>query len=264
MGEKKGQHTLVVEKDQAFLDELSEYLDILGNPTRLRILTAIETVPKDIRTISREIETSYENTKKHLDKLLMVGVIRKEAGMGAPTSKGIHLVWKYSVMPGGIEAIIQNLGLFSNLQVRFDDETISERIEGVLEQVSGKIGADTPVVVLLGGPEDGRAIPLKGDVVAVGRADPAAAGQYDPERDIVLPEEYGAVTRISRPHCRLVSSGDRWQVEDCGSTGGTYLNTMRLDLRVRADLHDGSVIELGKGAKGARLVFRIPKEGTSA
>lgn len=259
MGQEKGKHTIVMEKDQAFLDELSEYLDILGNQTRLRILTSIEVVPKDIRTISREIETSYENTKKHLDKLLMAGVIKKEAGMSAPTSKGVHLVWKYSVMPGGIEAIIQNLGLFSNLQVRFDDQTLSDKIEAVLEQVSGKIGPDIPVLVLLSGPEDGRAFPLVADTVSVGRVDPAAAGRYDPDRDIVLPEEYGAVTRISRPHCRLISSGDTWQIEDCGSTGGTHLNTMLLDARVRANLYDGSIIELGKGPKGAKFVFRIPK-----
>ena len=44
--------------------------------------------------------TSYENTKKHLDKLMSIGVIKKEAGLGAPTSKGIHPVWQYSLVPG--------------------------------------------------------------------------------------------------------------------------------------------------------------------
>ena len=62
--------------------------------------------------------TSYENTKKHLDKLMSIGVIKKEAGLGAPTSKGIHPVWQYSLVPGGLESIIRNLGLFSNTRVQ--------------------------------------------------------------------------------------------------------------------------------------------------
>ena len=54
----------------------------------LRILKFLEKKPRDARGISKEIETSYENTKKHLDKLLSIGVIKKEAGLGAPTQRG--------------------------------------------------------------------------------------------------------------------------------------------------------------------------------
>jgi DNA-binding transcriptional ArsR family regulator len=263
MEQEEGQHTLVMEKDQDFLDELSDYLDVLGNATRLRILKSIERTPKDMRTISREIETSYENTKKHIDKLLLAGVIRKEAGMSAPTSKGIHPVWKYSVIPGGLEAIIQNLGLFSNLQVSFGDLGLSRRIEDVLGQVSEKLGMAAPVVVLLGGPDDGKIFALGAEIISIGRED-AAAVPSDPEREIVLSEEYAAVTRVSRPHCRLIHSSGLWQIEDCGSTGGTFVNNTRLAVHTRTAIRDGDIIDLGKGVRGARLVFRVPKEEEKA
>ncbi|TAJ44706.1 FHA domain-containing protein [Methanofollis fontis] len=260
MRQDDGRHTLVVEKDQDFLDELSEYLDILGNPTRLRILKSIERTPKDIRTISREIETSYENTKKHVDKLLTVGVIRKEAGMSAPTAKGVHPVWKYSVIPGGLEAIIQNLGLFGNLQVTFGDSDLGPRIEEVLGRVAGEFGPKGAVAVVVGGPQDGQVFPILGESVAVGRADPAAEGTIDPERDIVLSDDYAAVTRISRPHCRIFRAGGGWQVEDRGSTGGTAVNSTRIGTGIRTGLRDGDIIDLGKGVKGARLVFKVMRE----
>ena len=82
--------TIVVEDTAESLDELSEYLDVLSSSARLRIVKFLEKKPRDARAISHEIETSYENTKKHLDKLMSIGVIKKEAGLGAPTSKGIH------------------------------------------------------------------------------------------------------------------------------------------------------------------------------
>ena len=110
--------TIVVEDTAESLDELSEYLDVLSSSARLRIVKFLEKKPRDARAISHEIETSYENTKKHLDKLMSIGVIKKEAGLGAPTSKGIHPVWQYSVVPGGLESIIRNLGLFSNTRVQ--------------------------------------------------------------------------------------------------------------------------------------------------
>ena len=62
--------TIVVEDTADSLDELSEYLDVLSSSARLKIVKFLEKKPRDARAISHEIETSYENTKKHLDKLM--------------------------------------------------------------------------------------------------------------------------------------------------------------------------------------------------
>jgi hypothetical protein len=124
---KPPSETLMGAGDIDFLQELSEYLDVLSNSVRLRILKLIEKKPKDARTISHEIETSYENTKKHLDKLLSIGLIRKEAGIGKPTSKGVHPVWEYSLVPGALEAVTRNLALFSNTPITSDNRVLSDK-----------------------------------------------------------------------------------------------------------------------------------------
>lgn len=252
--------TLIVHEESDSLEELSEYLDVLSSSARLRILKFLEKKPRDARSISREIETSYENTKKHLDKLLSIGVIKKEAGLGAPTSKGIHPVWEYSLVPGGLEAIIRNLGLFSNTKVHVMGSEISRRLDQVKSTLNHEVLGDVPAIIVLGGSDDARVFLLKNETVSIGRIDPSKRAAYRPGEDIVLSESYSAVTRVSRPHGRIVRDKDVWYIEDCGSTGGTQLNTKRLEKNVRTILHDGDLIELAKGVSGVRLLTILPKE----
>jgi pSer/pThr/pTyr-binding forkhead associated (FHA) protein len=223
-------------------------------------LKFLEKKPRDARAISKEIETSYENTKKHLDKLLSVGVIKKEAGLGAPTSKGIHPVWEYSLVPGGLEAIIRNLGLFSNTRVQITGSEISRRLDEVKSTLNREVLGDVPAVIVLGGSDDAKAFLLRNDAVSIGRIDPASLAAYRPGEDIVLSESYTAVTRVSRPHGRIVRDGESWYLEDCGSTGGTQLNNKRLEKNVRNLLHDGDLIELSKGVSGVRFLVILPKD----
>jgi hypothetical protein len=251
--------TLILDADTDDLQELSEYLDVLSSSTRLRILKLIERTPKDIRQISHEIQTSYENTKKHIDRLLIIGVVRKEAGLSRPTAKGVHPVWKYSLVPGGLEAIIRNLGIFSNLKLTLTDAMLAKRLDAVRGQVSEEFFGERPVLILLGGGEDGRVFPLKYDSVAIGRIDRDAPDLYDPERDIVVGEGYGAVTRISKPHARITCRDGAWRIEDSGSTGGTFVNGSPLERKREQELNDGDLIEIAKGALGATFVFVVPR-----
>ena len=252
--------TIIVHEESDSLEELSEYLDVLSSSARLRILKFLEKKPRDARSISREIETSYENTKKHLDKLLSIGVVKKEAGLGAPTSKGIHPVWEYSLVPGGLEAIIRNLGLFSNTRVQITGSEISRRLEEVKSTLNREVLGDVPAVIVLGGSDDAKAFLLRNDAVSIGRIDPASRAAYRPGEDIVLSESYTAVTRVSRPHGRIVRDGESWYLEDCGSTGGTQLNNKRLEKNVRNLLHDGDLIELSKGVYGVRFLVILPRD----
>ena len=270
--------TLILDTDTDDLQELSEYLDVLSSGTRLKILRVIARRPKDVRQIASEIETSYENTKKHLDRLMSIGVVRKEAGLSRPTARGIHPVWKYSLVPGGLEAITRSLGLFANLKLTLTDAVLAQKLAGVREAFSGEFAGQPPVVILLGGAEDGTVFPLRHDTIAVGRSDPGAREGSDPSgasssagrprsdpgaregsgQEIVLGEDYAAVTRVSRPHARIVRRDDAWLIEDRGSTGGTFVNGAPLDRGTQRELHDGDLVELGKGAQGATLVFVLP------
>lgn len=252
--------TIIVHEESDSLEELSEYLDVLSSSARLRIVKFLEKKPRDARAISNEIETSYENTKKHLDKLLGIGVIKKEAGFGAPTSKGIHPVWEYSVVPGGLEAIIRNLGLFSNTRVQIVGGEISRRLEEVKGTLSKEVLGNCPAAIVLGGPDDGKLFILKSDTVAIGRTDPDEPGSYNPGTDIVLADGYTAVTRVSKPHGRLLHQKGFWYIEDCESTGGTQLNNKKLESHARIPVRDGDLVELAKGISGVKLVLIIPPQ----
>jgi len=250
--------TIVARSTSDSLDELSEYLDVLSSSARLRILKFLEKRPGDVRAISQEIDTSYENTKKHLDKLLGIGVIKKEAGLGSPTSKGIHPVWQYSLVPGGLEAIIRNLGLFSNKKVQILETGINSRLASVKGTLSKEFMGNMPAAIVLGGAMDGRAFILKKTETNIGRADTEKPVQDIPSDDIVLSGEYTAVTRVSHPHGRLILDKGAWFVEDCGSTGGTLLNNKQIGKNIRVQVHDGDLLELSRGINGVKLLMIIP------
>jgi len=253
--------TLIVPAESDSLEELSDYLDVLSSSARLRILKFLEKKPRDARSISKEIETSYENTKKHLDKLLSIGVIKKEAGLGAPTSKGIHPVWQYSLVPGGLEAIIRNLSLFSNTRVSVVGSEISQRLDAVKGTISREVLGNVPAVIVLGGPDDTKVFLIREDTVNIGRCDPENINAYHPGSDVVFSEGYTAVTRVSKPHGRFLHKNDGWFIEDCGSTGGTQVNNKRLEKAVPVALRDGDLIELAKGVSGIKLLMVLPAKG---
>ena len=75
------------------------------------------------------------------------------------------------------------------------------------------------------------------------------------ERAIVLPDEYQAVTRVAKPHAYLVRTIASWMIEDNMSTGGTYVNSQRLEPLKGTTLSNGDVIDLSAGANSARFLF---------
>ncbi len=149
-------HTIVLDQVPDYYNELSEYLEVLSNSQRLKILKILEKKPKDVRMIASDINTSYENTKKHLDKLIAMGLIRKEVGLGQQTSKGVHPVWKYSLVPGAMEAVVRNLGIFSNMRININDAELKKKLEEVREAVDSEIAGNNPMVIILGGSDDGK------------------------------------------------------------------------------------------------------------
>ncbi|HTY51643.1 MAG TPA: FHA domain-containing protein [Methanomicrobiales archaeon] len=257
MGRDGASDTIAGLPDRDLIDELSGYLDVLSSNARLRILRLLATKPMDATAISREIGTSYENTKKHLDRLLSIGLIRKEAGIGRETSKGVHPVWEYSVVPGSLEAIIRTLGVFSNLRITALDRDLDRQLSSVKGGVSGVLLGERPMVILMGGPEDGKGFTLGDGETRIGRRDPGLPGAGDPARDIILGDAYQAVTRVSRPHAKIRVGGGVF-FEDCGSTGGSSLNGTKLAEGEGARLRNGDVLELGKGNSAARLILAIP------
>lgn len=248
--------TIVREDIPDYFQELSEYLEVLSNSQRLKILKMLEKKPRDVRSIASEIETSYENTKKHLDRLMSMGLIRKEVGLGSQTSKGVHPVWKYSLVPGAMEAIIRNLGFFSNMRIQLADVDLKRRLEDVRSAIEGEITKNQPVLIVLGGPEDGKLFFIGEKGARIGRIDKNI--KEDLAGDVVLGGDYSSVSRVSRPHALIRREGKKWLLEDRGSTGGTYLNGNILQKGIASEVSDGDVIELAKGPAGAKLLVILP------
>ncbi|MFA5221300.1 MAG: FHA domain-containing protein [Methanoregula sp.] len=246
--------TVSISTDPAFLQELSEYLEVLSNPVRLKILKVIEKEPKEISEISGRIDTSYANTKKHIDQLVKIGLVKKEAGFGRETVKGIHPVWKFSIAEGGLEMLIKNLGVFSRINVPIGYGEIQGTLETVRKAVFKETGTNYPALHLLDGRGPGHTFLLKKDRILLGRMDPDSPSKNS-EGDIVLPGEYVAVTRITKPHAIVARSSDGWKIEDRGSSGGTYVNSELIKPTHKTEIKNGDIIDLAMGEDAARFLF---------
>ena len=246
--------TVSISSDPDFLQELSEYLDVLSNPVRLKILKVIEKEPKEISEIASRIDTSYANTKKHIDQLVHIGLVKKEAGFGRETVKGIHPVWKFSLAEGGLGMLIKNLGVFSRINIPMGYGEIQGTLESVRAAVLRESGTDFPALHLVEGKDAGHTYLLKKDRVLLGRIDPDFPSKAS-EGEIVLPEEYVAVTRITKPHAVVTRATGGWEIEDRGSSGGTYLNAELIHPGHKTALKNGDVIDLALGEDAARFLF---------
>lgn len=251
MADKK---TVCISSDPEFLEELSEYLEVLSNPVRLRILKVIEREPKEITDIASRIDTSYANTKKHIDQLVRIGLVKKEAGFGRETVKGIHPVWKFSLAEGSLEMLIKNLGVFSRVNIPMGFGGMQEKLESVRAAVISESGTTFPALHLMEGSWAGHTFLLKKEHIALGRNDPDSPSRAG-ESDVVLPDNYAMVTRITKPHAVISRSPAGWQIEDRGSSGGTYVNSELIAPMHKTPLKNGDTIDLALGESAARFLF---------
>ncbi|WP_371478984.1 FHA domain-containing protein [Kitasatospora sp. NBC_00315] len=67
--------------------------------------------------------------------------------------------------------------------------------------------------------------------------------------------------RISWQHATITFNGAGWQLEDHGSTNGTYVAGARTR---QAQLFPGAVVNLGNGENGPRLAFSAPVQAAAA
>jgi pSer/pThr/pTyr-binding forkhead associated (FHA) protein len=86
-----------------------------------------------------------------------------------------------------------------------------------------------PRLIGVEGPYSGQVFLLTAPITVVGR---------DPDRDIVLTAD----ATISRNHARLVNEGGTFAVYDNGSSNGTFVNSLRIDMQV---LRTGDIVQFG-------------------
>ncbi|WP_376790029.1 FHA domain-containing protein [Thermoflexus sp.] len=105
---------------------------------------------------------------------------------------------------------------------------------------AGDVGPQRLVLQVL---SSGRRVVLRPDQeVLVGRLD-VGRGIF-PQVD--LTPDGGLEGGVSRRHARIFFQGDRFYIEDLGSTNGTYLNGSRLEPYTPHPLGDGDELRLGQ------------------
>lgn len=244
---KESDGTILSADDSEFLGELSDYLEVLGNRTRLRIIRLLEKESMDARTLSRRTGISYENTKKHLEKLLGAGLVTRVPGVGRETSKGIHPAWNYLPVPGILERIQRDLGILASVQDKRGPETLKQRIEDVRRQVGKALGTAGWMLLVIGGEWDGKTIPLSSPRTELGRGrEEGISGEGGITR-IAFPPSYRSVTRLEKPHAVIRTGGGKSTIEDTGSRGGTFINDQKIIPHVQTPLKDGDRIMLSRG-----------------
>jgi diguanylate cyclase (GGDEF)-like protein len=92
-------------------------------------------------------------------------------------------------------------------------------------------GEFKPRLIVVSGMMLGLQIELGNDTVTIGRASECALSLQHPS--------------VSRHHCEIARDGDRYFIEDLGSTNRTYLNGKAVR---REELHDGDQISVGNNA----------------
>src|SRR4051794_14283221 len=94
------------------------------------------------------------------------------------------------------------------------------------------------MLVTMRGPDLGKHFPLQGDRVSLGRQVDCA---------ICL-----ASKQVSRQHPLLIAVDGGYQVEDLGSSNGTYLNGQRLSPHRPTPLTDRDLLQIGPYVFGLR------------
>lgn len=244
--------TILSGSDPEFIADLSEYLDVLASPVRLHILSFTGIRPRTVRQIAHEIETSYENTKKHLIRLLSIGLIQKEIGVSDEPANQGQPVFYYSLTPDGLNHAVHNLTLFTSVTgtgIKEISEQIASAKQGLLDILPGT----GPFLSLTNGHERHHRYELTAETYRIGRIEEGWDGAL-PEPAILVGDSYRSVSRASRPHAWLRKKSGVWTIEEGNSKGGTFLNGTRVT-REPILLKGGDLIELSPGSLGAAFLF---------
>jgi len=114
-----------------------------------------------------------------------------------------------------------------------DPVTATYRIDDAGELVPVEIGEVTAhgpaLVIRAGGGRAGESFPVDRERMSIGRR---------PDSDVFLDD-----VTVSRDHALLVSRGEHWYLDDCGSLNGTYVNRSRIDSH---RLEEGDELQIGK------------------
>ena len=145
--------------------------------------------------------------------------------------------------------------MFSKVPIAISHTELADQLKTIRGELADQFGQTSPGLYITSGPDEKKIFPLISEKTVIGRIDPAdPASSHKSQSRIVLSSEYRSVSRVSRPHCIIWHTGI-WEIEDYGSTSGTFVNAKPIPGKSRYEIHDGDIIILGTGNFSARFLF---------
>lgn len=208
--------------------ELAEALKPLANENRLELLHYLAT-PHYLEEIASFLGMSRQGARKHVERLLELGVIEKQQG-----TRPSGPVVEYVVVPQRLFALSEKFSKLGRSLPEVDEDGLSrtEQMPGGTDRQEETVG---PSLVLVHGLELGRVFPLEPSKApwTIGRSS---------EREIVL--DFDPYT--SNRHAQVERAKDGFQVVDTYSTNGTFRNWERVPQGDPQPLTEGDVLQVGK------------------
>lgn len=162
--------------------------------------------------------------------------------------RGPNYVTIYEIDEAGLNMLAADINAFASTFARLatdnENSTLSQ------EDLS-----NIAVLKVIGGPDNGRVFGLKKDNVRIGRRGNLRPDNNEYDDDLVLSNEYSAVSRVEKPHLTIARKGGKWYAWDDASTVGSFLNTDEMVKSRKYLLKNNDLIRLSLGSKGVELVF---------
>ena len=239
-------------------DPLYNSLSALNNKKRLKILFIIaeenrkhgsadlyaSKIRKILTNKKNKISITEVAVGNFLKELLNADLIIKEK----KKVSGKANLDVYKINPMGFNRIFLELANFREDFMDFSDNFVKEDFNRENQCLITVInGVDTGKSFLLNS-SDGE--------VRIGRFGNTDIDDSGSEKDIILSNEYEAVTKVSKPHASFKFERGKWFIYEGDNTNGTYINNIVLDVSNR-HLNNKDIIKLARGEKGVSLLCSL-------
>lgn len=213
---------------------LARDLEPLGNPKRLELLHYLMRAHY-LEEVASHLGMARQAAQKHVDQLLELGVIRKQAGR-----RESGPVVEYVLVPQRLFALSEEFGKLGVMKPLAAEEAIM-RTQLATQAPHAPARGSGPALVMVHGMKTGTVYRL-----AQG-TEPWTIGR-DGDRTVSL--DYDPF--VSNRHAEVTIKGGAHVLVDAFSTNGTFLNWERLPRGGDVALTPGDVIQAGKSL----LVYR--------
>lgn len=207
--------------------QLAEALKPLSYDKRLALLQFL-TEPHYLEEIASHLGIARQAAKKHVDKLLDIGVIEKQRG-----ERDSGPVTEYLIVPQRLFELTEQFSKLGTLESETEDDGL-ERTQTLDAPAGGMPKAARPALAVVHGRDQGEIHRLDGP-------GPWTIGR-DEENEIVLDYDPFASNR----HAEVRREADGHVLVDRFATNGTYRNWEQLDRGDEVTLTPGDVVGIGK------------------